>query len=90
MLEFDGVAIQPHDGIRRLPDRIPLTIQSLGAAVPDGVLMLEDAVTAGQRWVGHSWYNPTAATRLILENPQLTGRSSASNEFLTKEFVCRP
>jgi hypothetical protein len=52
--------------------------------------MLEDAVTAGQGLVGHSGYNGCAATRLILENPQLTGRSSSSNEFLTKEFVCRP
>ena len=88
MLKLDSVAVQPHDNIRRLPDRIPLAIQSLGAAVPNRVGVPEDAVTAGEGWGGHSWYNPTAATRLILENPQLTGRSSASNEFLTKEFVC--
>jgi hypothetical protein len=51
MLEFNRVAIQPHDGIRRLSHLVPLAIERLGATVPHGIFVLQDAVTADQFFI---------------------------------------
>jgi hypothetical protein len=49
MLKFDRVAVQPENRVSCLPDCISLAIIGFRASVPDGVFVLQDAVTAGQR-----------------------------------------
>jgi hypothetical protein len=51
MLKLNRVAIHPHDGIRRLSHLVPLAIERLGATVPHGIFVLQDAVTADQFFI---------------------------------------